>query len=212
MTRYPLSRSIIRMERYQQSQSFRDRFPYLTEAEAASLLNVDLETVQRLVEIGTLVDFECGENLRLHWHKRLRLVRRIELETLQQQWQAGIALSEVSQLLNVSEEMVLDLVYAGLLTEVEPAVVDDGDVGLRIDTLSFSVLTGKLRRYPPMFYNEPDFLPLTQATQLLEKHGYDVVQVIQHVVSGDLKTVWLTHDLHDLQISKASLEALLVQV
>jgi len=212
VTRYPLSRSIIRMERYQQSQSFRDRFPYLTEAEAASLLNVDLETVQRLVEIGTLVDFECGENLRLHWHKRLRLVRRIELETLQQQWQAGIALSEVSQLLNVSEEMVLDLVYAGLLTEVEPAVVDDGDVGLRIDTLSFSVLTGKLRRYPPMFYNEPDFLPLTQATQLLEKHGYDVVQVIQHVVSGDLKTVWLTHDLHDLQISKASLEALLVQV
>jgi hypothetical protein len=61
---YPLSRSIIRMERYQQNQSFRDRFPYLTEAEAARLLNVDPETVHRLVELGMLVDFERGENQR----------------------------------------------------------------------------------------------------------------------------------------------------
>ncbi len=209
---YPLSRPIIRMERYQQNQSFRDRFPYLTEAEAARLLNVDPETVHRLVEMGTLVDFERGENVRLHWHKRLRLVRRVELEGLQQRWQAGIALSEVSQLLSVSEEMTTDLVNADLLTEAEPAVVDDGSVGLQIDTLSFNALTGKLRRYPLMFYNEPNFLPLTQATQLLEKHGYDAVQVIQHVVSGDLKTVWLTHNLHDLQIHRASLEALLAQI
>ncbi len=211
VTHYPLSRSIIRMERYQQNQSFRDRFPYLTEAEAARLLNVDPETVHRLVEMGTLVDFERGENVRLHWHKRLRLVRRVELEALRQRWQAGISLTEVSQLLSVSEEMVIDLVNAGLLTETGHAVVDDG-VRFRIDTLSFSVLTGRLCRYPLMFYNEPKFLSLTQVTQLLAERGYDVVQVIQYVVSGDLKAVWLTHDLHDLQISKASLEALLAQV
>jgi hypothetical protein len=117
----------------------------------------------------------------------------------------------VSQLLRVSEDRVIDLLNAGLLTEAGHVVVDNG-TGLCIDTLSFSVLTGRVRRYPIMFYNEPNFLPLMQVTQLLAEHGYDVVQVIQHVVSGDLKAVWLTHDLHDLQISKASLETLLAQI
>jgi hypothetical protein len=208
---YPLSRPIIRIERYQQNQSFRDRFPYLTEVEAARLLNVDPETVHRLVEMGTLVNFERGENQRLHWHKRLRLVRRVELEALWQRWQVSIPLTEVTLLLGVSEDIVIDLVNVGLLTEARQVVVDDGSE-LRIDTLSFSVLTGRLRRYPLMFYNEPKFLPLMQVTQLLAERGYGVVQVIQHVVSGDLKAVWLTHDLHDLQISKASLETLLAQV
>jgi hypothetical protein len=208
---YPLSRAIIRMERYQQNQAFRDRFPYLTQAEAARLLKVDPETMQRLVELGTLIDFERGENQRLHWHKRLRLVRRVELEALRQRWEAGISLTEVSQLLGVSKEMVIDLVNVGLLMEAGPTDIDDG-AGLRIDTLSFSALTGRLRRYPLMFYDEPEFLPLTQVTQLLAERGYDVVRVVQHVVSGDLKAVWLTHELHDLQISKASLETMLAPV
>lgn len=144
---YPLSRSVTRLDRYRHSQALRDRFPYLTQAEAAERLGVEPEIVQRLVDEGILVDYERGEGQQRHWHQRLRIVRRLEFVDLQRRWQAGIPLEDLARILDVDEQMVESLVKAALLTKCGHTSGVDDTLWL-IETISLNTLVRGLKRYP----------------------------------------------------------------
>ncbi len=196
VTHYPLSRSIIRLRRYRQSAALRDRFPYLTQAEAAERVGVAPNVIQRLVEIGVLVDYERGENTRLHWHKRLRLVRRVEFEVLQERWQDGISVSDVTRLLDVETGMVERLVEVSLLAWQN--AVDDDKAAWKISPQSLGHFFDKLHIHPGSSW----MLMETIALQQVVEAGGDVVTILQHVMNGDSASLWFGGGLYEVQVSQ----------
>lgn len=203
LANYPLSRSITRLDRYRRSQALRDRFPYLTQAEAAERLGVEPEIVHRLVDEGILVDYERGEGQQRHWHQRLRIVRRLEFIDLQRQWQAGIPLEDAARILDVDEQIVENLVKASLLTKCGHTSDVDDSLWL-IDTLSLNTLVRGLKRYPvtPYHFGSPVTL-----WELMEK-GYDPLQVLQQILVGEVTAVWFGGALYSLWVSRNDIHLL----
>lgn len=200
---YPLSRSITRLDRYRRSQEFRDRFPYLTQREASERLGVEPEIVQRLVEVEILVDYERGEGQQRHWHQRLRIVRRTEFVDLQQRWQAGVPLVDVTRILDVDMPVVENLVNAQLLTKCRCPSSEDAKLWL-IETASLNKLVRNLNRYPviPGNFGEPITL------RELVEDGHDPVQVLQQVLAGEVRAVWLGGGIYSLWISRDEMHLL----
>jgi len=142
--------------RYQRSQLFRDRFPYLTQMEAAERLGIELEIVQRLVDVQMLLDYERSEGQQRYEYRRLRIVRRKEFVDLQRHWQTGIPLVDVARLLAVEPQVVEKLVSADLLKTCCQA--DSEESGLwRLDTISVNTFFRSLSRYPdiPLCFGRP---------------------------------------------------------
>jgi hypothetical protein len=193
---YPLSRSITRLRRYRQSAALRDRFPYLTEAEAAERVGVAPNVIQRLVEIGVLVNYEQGENIRLHWHKRLRLVRRVEFEELQERWQDGISVSDVTRLLDVETGMVERLVEANLLAWQN--AVDEDKATWKISPQALGHFFDKLHIHPGSSWMLMETVTLQQVVEA----GGDAVTIIQYVMNGDLASLWFGGGLYEVQVSQ----------
>lgn len=210
---YPVSRSIIRLEKYRRSQAFRDRFPYLTQFEAAEKLGIGTRFVARLVELNILVDFERGENVQRDWHARLKLVRRKELDALQTRWQPGIPLAEVALLLDVPDEMIEEFVEAGMLTM--QATANEEPPVRRIGTASFYSFTSRLRQIPyptVVFPNLNESMTLFQVIEMLEPYRYTTVQIIQHILSEEWRSEWFTAYLLQLRVSRATVETLIAKL
>lgn len=194
---YPLSRSVTSLDRYRRSQELRDRFPYLTQAEAAERLGIELEIVQRLAEVGLLVDYEQGEGQQRHWHQRLRIVRRIEFVDLQKRWQMGVPLADVARILDVDNRIIESLVDTAFLTQ-------DSTSGGQVEKASLNAFVRKLHRYPviPCDFGKPVTL-----WELVED-GYDLVRVLQQVLAGEVTVVWLKGGLHSLWVSRDDMHLL----
>ncbi len=194
---YPLSRSVTSLDRYRRSQELRDRFPYLTQAEAAERLGIELEIAQRLVDAELLVDYERGEGQQRHWHQRLRIVRRTEFADLQKRWQMGVPLEGVARILNVDNQVVESLVDAAFLTQ---GGAPDGYV----EKPSLNAFVRKLHRYPviPCDFGKPVTL-----WDLVEE-GYDLVRVLQQIFAGEVTAVWLGGGLYSLWVSQDDIHLL----
>lgn len=200
---YPLSRSVTNLDRYRRSQEFRDRFPYLTQTEAAERLGVEIEIVQRLVDVKMLVDYERGEDQQRHWHQRLRIVRRAEFVDLQRQWQAGIPLLDVAQIFDVGKQVVENLVNVGLLTNCDHTS-GGHDTPERIEKTSLNTFVRRLNCYPAIPY---DFgKPVT--LRALVEVGYDLVQALQQVWAGEVMALWPGDGLYSLWLSQNDLHRL----
>jgi len=187
---YPLSRSITRLDRYQRSQALRDHFPYLTWAEAAQRLGAEPQLIQRLVEVGMLVDYETGEGRQRPWHQRLRIVRRAEFVELQRRWQAGVPIADVARVLGMEVLVVAELVRAGMLV----GGCHDSE---RVTMISLSTLAQKLPNNPAIPLDLSEAITLRQ----LVENGYDLVSILRKVAGGDLKAVWLGGSLYDVRVS-----------
>jgi hypothetical protein len=200
---YLVSRSITRLDRYQRSQAFRDQFPYLTQREASERLDVEIEIVQRLVDVEMLVDYERGEGKQRHWHQRLRIVRRKEFVDLQRRWQAGVPLVDVTRILDVDMPVVEDLVNARLLTKCRCTSSEDASLW-PIETTALNKLVRDLNRYPviPRNFGKPITL-----WELVE-NGYDLVRVLQQVLTGEVTAVWLGGGLYSLWVSQNDMNLL----
>ena len=141
---YPLSRSVTRLRRYQRCQTLRDRFPYLTQIEAADRLGIIFEVIPRLVDTGLLTDDAHDPNQPQPRH--MRVVRRSEFDKLQQRWQAGISFADVTRLFGVETQVVDDLVGAGMLTQ---HLHNCNGVAI-IEKEALNTFVGKLHRYPTL--------------------------------------------------------------
>jgi hypothetical protein len=200
---YPVSRSLTRLDRYRRNQTFRDRFAYLTQTEAAERLGVEPEIVQRLVDVEMLVDYERGEGRQRHWHERLRIVRRTEFVDLQAQWQAGIPFADVVRLLEVDEQVIENLVSAGLLVKCQVAN-DGGDRLGRIETASLNMLVRNIHRYPATPYDFGEPISLRE----LVENGYDLIKIVHQGVAKKVKTIWHGDGLNDLWVSQGDVHLL----
>jgi hypothetical protein len=203
VTHYPVSRSLTRLDRYRRNQAFRDRFTYLTQAEAAERLGVEPEIAQRLVDVEMLVDYERGEGQQRHWHERLRIVRRTEFVDLQARWQAGIPFADVVRLLEVDQQVVENLVGAGLLVKYQ-VINDVGDVLGQIETTSLNTFVRNLHRYPATPYDFGEPISLRE----LVEDGYDLIKVVQQGVAKKVKTMWHGGGLYDLWLSQVDVHRL----
>lgn len=199
---YPLSRSITRLHRYRRCVALRDRFPYLTQAETAERLGVGPDVIQRLVEMGVLVDYEQGEDIQRHWHERLRFVRRLEFDALRKQWVDGLALTEAARLLDVELEVVAQLVRANLLTR-QGNIAEEDTVG-KVSLESLSVLFTKLNSYPGGSWMLMETIGLSQ----LVENGWDVVTILQHVMNRELASQWYGGGLYQARVSRIGWERL----
>jgi hypothetical protein len=193
---YPLSRSLTRLRRYRQRADLRDRFPYLTEAEAAERLAVVPRVIQRLVEVGILVDYERGEEVQLHWHKRLRFIRRHEFTALQERWQAGVPLAQMTQLLDVTPDMISRLVKANLLTW--QTTTNETEAVGHISLTSLSHFFNQLHPYPFTACSLAETVPLHE----LQAAGLDIVVILQQVMTKQLASLWFGGGLYDVQVSQ----------
>lgn len=200
---YPLSRSVTRLDRYRRNRDLRDRFPYLTQMEAAERLQVEPEIVQRLIDAELLVDFEHAEGHQRHWHQRLRIVRRAEFLDLQLRWQAGILSGDVARVLDVDEQLVEVLVRHKLLVKSRP-VEDVSDGILRIEAASLSNLVSILTRYPVL----PANFGVPAALQELVGNSYELVQVLKQVVANEVMAYWPGGSLYSLWVSQNDLHLL----
>lgn len=199
---YPLSRSITRLHRYRHRAELRDRFSYLTQAEAAERLGVGPDVIQRLVEMGVLVDYEQGEDIQRHWHERLRFVRRQEFDALRKQWSDGLPLTEAARLLDVEPEVIIQLVHANLLAS--QGNIAEGDTVRKVRLESLSVLFAKLNSYPGGSWLLMETIALPQ----LVENGWDVVTVLQYVMNGDLASQWFGGGLYQVRVSRIGWERL----
>lgn len=200
---YSLTRSVTRLDRYRRDQALRDRFPYLTQAEASERLKVELEIVQRLVDVEMLVDFERGEGQQRDWHQRLRVVRRTEFVDLQRRWQTGIPSGDVARVLGVDEQIVENLVRTNLLAQCRSTDgAHDGSRGIETDSLNS--LVRKLNRYPvlPGNFGEPI------AVWELVESGYDLVGIVQQVAVNEVTAFWPGGGLHSLWVSQSEIHLL----
>lgn len=198
---YPLSRSVTRLGRYQRSRTLRDRFPYLTQIEAADRLGVILEIIPRMVDAGLLTDDAHDSNRPRPRH--IRVVGRREFDELRQRWQAGIPFPVVTQLLGVEAQVAADLVGAGILTQYLHEC--NGDAAIEKEILNAFV--GKLHRYPALPRDLGETVPLRK----LASNGYSLVRILQLVLDGRLLAVWLGGDLNNLQVSQRGFQSLIQQ-
>lgn len=169
----------------------------MTQAEASERLGVGLEIVQRLVELGLLVDYERSEGYQRHWHQRLRIVRRTEFHDLQARWRDGIPLVDVARLLELDRDVVENLVNGNLLT----SHIFTNDVDDRLewkDTASLNTFVRRLNRFPATPYNfgEPVIL------RDLIVDGHDLVEILRLAISGDVRTMWHGGGLDALWVSE----------
>jgi hypothetical protein len=200
---YSLSRSVTHLYRYQRSQSFRDRFPYLTQMEAAERLGVELEIVQRLVDVQMLIDYERGEGQQRYGYQRLRIVRRKEFIDLQRHWQTGIPLVDVARLLAVEPQVVEKLVNTNLLKTRYQADTENNSLW-RLDAISVNTFFQSLSRYPnlPLRFGKP--VPLWE----LVAGGCDLIQVLQRILAGEVAAAWFWGGLYSMWVSHSDLHLL----
>jgi hypothetical protein len=190
---YPLTRSVTHLDRYRRSQFLRNRFPCLTEGEAAEWLGVEPEIVRRLVEVGLLVPDEAR---RLPGHMSVRVVRRIEFDELRKRWEAGIPIVDLAQILGVGEGIVGDLVSAGILAHHHQESLA-GDNPPLIGKDAVNTFVRKLAPYPAL----PHSLGETASLGQLAKSDEEVVRLVRKVVDGQLVGLGLWGSLYDLQVA-----------
>jgi hypothetical protein len=195
---YPLSRSVTRLGRYQRSRALRDRFPYLTQVEAAERLGVILEIIPRLVEVGLLADDERDLNQPRPRH--IHVVRRREFVELQQRWQTGIPVSDVAHLLGVEAQVIDDLVGAGRLTQH----FREHNGGVVIEKEALNAFVSRLHRFPSIPHDMGETVPLRK----LADSSHSLIFFLELVVDGKLSAVWFGGDLYGLQVSQRGLQSL----
>lgn len=193
---YRISRSIIHLDRFQRDQTWRDRFPYLMQLEAAERLGVGERLIEQLVATEILVDYERGEDVELHWHKRLKLVRRKEYVALQKRWQVGVSILEIAHLLDVPVDVVHSLVQSQLLLPHAPA---GEETSVRIGVASLHEFFCALHRCYPHISSTLDE---TVSLRELTAEGRDLLSILNHVVNEEVASVWFKGGLYDLEVSQ----------
>jgi hypothetical protein len=89
-------------------------------AEAAAHLGICIQTIHQLLQRKQLTEADrTGMSLR-----HGRFVRRADVLALEQQWRVGVVLDDAVTLLGLPDELVLDLVAAGLLVAVRGPTID----------------------------------------------------------------------------------------
>lgn len=200
---YTLTPSLIRLRRT--SPTFLAQLPYLTEADAARLLGTNGAMIKRLVRSGFLVSQVEADAL----PQRFNLVRRIEVEELQQKWQGAIPSQEAAQVLGASEDVALGLVKAGLLE----AVRGPGADGSYAWKLSYRSITNFINRLQQGAGRQPDQpVDLVSAAQMLSTYGFNLAAVVERVLAGELRSYWPGRELNGLVIARRDLETLIESI
>lgn len=184
---YILSPGLMRLTRLRRNPPPLEAVPYITEAEAARLLGTTAPIIQRLVELGLLSAYTLKHTK--HGSPRFKWVERQGVMQLQGRWQEALPLKEASTLLGVSDEVVVEMVQAGLLSAVRGPVAD-GSAAWKISQASIQTCLADLESRavvePKLRDDNPATLNLVQATQMLSVHGFKVVAVLQAVLEGKL--------------------------
>jgi hypothetical protein len=176
---YTHSPSLFRVQR---NFAFRLQMPYLSSEDAAKILGTEVGLIKHLVRAKFLVG-HAGEG----WPQSLNLVRRTEVLELQAKWQGLVPVAAVAKILGLSEDVVLDLIKAGLLEVIS------GGIGANRGQVSYQSLIDFILRVQASqkWYVNPYLIwestSLIQATQELLPYGFGTVDLIQHVLQREVR-------------------------
>lgn len=184
--RYMLSPSILHLRRFKENPHLAQRMSYMTEAEAARILDVAPETIQKLAEQGKLLRYQDVEKDPFPQH--FNLIRRADVMNLYSRWSGSDSLNKTAVALGLTPKVVLGLVKLGLLEAVRGPHVDKSQEW-RIHRASVLKLSEAVQR-KCIDQNDAQFLNLTQSAQSLSLYQYTIAKIIQTVLDGKLLAYW----------------------
>jgi hypothetical protein len=206
---YP-SPFLLRLHRVRTNPTFRLGLPYLTEADAAQILKVNLTVVKRLIWAGFLARHTLGEDEPGAW--QLNLVQRAEVMTLQRRWQVAVPVAATAKLLGTTEKVVLELARVGLL-EIASGPGHDAHSRRQVSWASLTAfvttLHNRVRQRPTK--NALPLVGLADVTSMVAPFGCSATTVIQRILSKELRCYWSLQEysLDSLDISRPDAEMLL---
>jgi hypothetical protein len=196
---YRLSASIIHLRRYNDDPSFRERFPFLTEAQVLRMLGTTPRVLERIKEVGRLVPVYTSEKI-IKGKKipGITVYHSDDVQTLYAKWQNTMTLNDVAELVGLSPRVIRDMVQKGLLEAVRGPSVDKGSVwGISFDSVSqlLEQLRSLARTPRDSTYT---YVPLLRATQIVSVYQHTMADVLKLILEQKLKCRWRAKDKNEI--------------
>jgi predicted site-specific integrase-resolvase len=187
---YSLTYSVIKTRRYQDHYSTWQITPYIKNEEAARILNISYDCVQRLVESGDLVNVSVNP----YSKNNGEYVSRDSILKLRDEWKKTLSLRDTAKYLHVSEDTVRGLVNHGDLQPVS-----------RINGNRFEKWFFPLSRIIKLIeiinentsnivYEELPYLSLAQAVRRLSSSGIDSGLLLHLVIIKKIHAMYSVWD------------------
>jgi hypothetical protein len=181
---------------------------YISEAEAAKILQLPPLIVKRLVQLEYLTGYQPPKNDSTL--RRFNLVRHQDLLELQKNWQDVIPLADVARLLGVSEETTLDLAMVGLINGVQNSCTDDYHQ-VKISIQSLAEFIERLQQgVVHLHMQRLETISLAEVMQRESGDSVNMIFLIEGILAGELRAFWPSEisDLAHLVVSREDLKRL----
>jgi hypothetical protein len=200
-----LSRKICLFQKPQDQKLLRNR-PWITQTEAADLLQVRQSAISQLIEQGILAGqiHVAGNNGR-----SMGLVQRESVETLRRDLQSAVGVTTAARRLGLGIRAVRDLIHDGVLTRAIRT-----RKGWRIPISSISALEALCCSARPVKTPGPQWISLREATRIFGPSGLTLSQLLALIQEGKVAARLANSNqfLHGLMVTKHKLEAVLPEV
>jgi excisionase family DNA binding protein len=193
LTHRSLTHSVIRADRYRANPEFAQRFAYVTIAEAARLMGTTQKMIHRLIDSGRLTGYHAEDN------PRYILLCRSDILELREHWSNALELTDTAQRSGISEEVVVDLVKAGLLiAEQCPA---EGFKRWLFTQAAVEQCLETIRSHAHLVSEQDNVqaLGLATAARMLAGIGLNAAGVLRYVLQGILPAYY-TGDEEDFSL------------
>lgn len=173
---YGISLSILHSDRFRRNPGLLRGFSYVSINYAAELAGVTPSTIQRLIDSGQL---ETTKEVPT-------MVRQTDVLKLRDAWNFYMGLEEATQVLGVSEDVILDMVDIGLISPEQSP--NTGFLSWKFSEKELCLLLDKMRKHAKTYSefgtaNVPT-VSLASAARMLTKVGLNAASIIAHVADG----------------------------
>jgi hypothetical protein len=209
MRGYDQTLSLSMSSRLEQRPTLRSRIRYLSVNDAARWLAISPREVRRLAHEGKLEELELWRGQRA-----FTMVKRADVEALQETWNHSLPLEEAAQFLGLNRKMLLSLIQSQLLDATSIARTDAGRSWLihRDALAAFRAQIESHARWLDQANAEPGpLIPLAKVLKISTFASLRASDVIRRICDGSLPPYLPKkpeYRLDELQVEKAALERL----
>lgn len=183
--------------------AFASNFMWLRQSTALHLLKVRPEIVRQLVQRGLI-----RENKKKSKSKD-PLISKEDVLAIYYRWEKGIPLDDVEPSLNISRDLALKLIKAGILTTVEQTTPTGGaEYVLEKDHINYLI---SCLNYKPSLRTlaKSAFFNLDEACKALAPFGYNELTLVQLALDKNLPALlWKDSTLGDILFQRKAIRAL----
>jgi len=200
--KYKVCHAALTMSYYRKNPLRFKRFDYMTCAEAARVLKVCSNTVERLAKLGKVSEWRYptnNESINLQLSKRddscewimpkfghYKLVKKSDIYDLKARWDASLPLPKASTKTGVSKNVLLELMKMGVIVASRMPLVDGDNIWLIENQSLNKLLKGLAKSCRRIEKLTPNHVRLSTASRMTAVIGISLAEIVTYLVKGEL--------------------------